>query len=123
METFIGHSYSVAITDFVNVNEGEVNPQYIILASIQQAEFVVKGELYRDLISSNKNIHEQTVQEKREGVVTWLIRLSNVGTANGRHIPEINRWLVFFEYKGVQFSIPAHSYTYLSTVNPVQDQI
>lgn len=122
METFIGHSYSVAITDFVNVNEGEVNAAYIILASIQQAEFVVKGELYRDLASTNNAIHEQAVQEKREGVVTGLIRLNNVG-GNGQRVPEINHWLVFFEYKGVQFSIPARNYAYLSTIKPVQDQI
>lgn len=122
METFIGHSYTVAVNSFINVNEGEVDPKYIVLASIQQAEFAVKGVVYGELNSSNEERAEKARREPHEGVVTGLIRI-NPRFTNDRPMPEIQRWIVFFEYQGVQFSMPARNFNYLSSVKSISEQI
>lgn len=123
METLIGHTISVAIMSFVNINEGDADPNYIIIASIQQAEFVVKGRLYSEITSTKGDESKRAIAEKREGIVTGMIRLNNM--TNNARAPqsEVFHWLVFYEYKGVQFSMPAYNYNYFSFAKPINSQI
>lgn len=123
MEVLIGHTLSVAIMSFVNINEGEADPNYIIIASIQQAEFVVKGRLYSELTSTRGDEAKNAIAEKREGIVTGMIRLNNMSNSDGSPQSEVFHWLVFFEYKGVQFSMPAYNYNYFSFAKPISSQI
>lgn len=126
MNTFIGHSYTVAITSLVNLNEGDPHPNYLPLASIQQAEWAVKLPIYRAM--ENKETSKEAKNKARKGRVTNVIRVglrSAVEMENPDYRPEYDarRWIVLYEYEGVQFSMPARQFKYLSSVKPIPEQI
>lgn len=121
MDVMVGHRFAVAIVNFEDVTsqdqlEAGGDHSYIVSGSIQQAEFIIKGRLYAQLNDDNESVRREAMEEKREGVVTGLARLTN--RDNGSE-----RWVVYFEYRGCQFSIPAERYTYLSLTKSVPEQI
>lgn len=50
LEDLVGQRLKVAIDQFVQTNEAEVDAEYILLGSLQQAEFVIGGTQYSEYL-------------------------------------------------------------------------
>ena len=117
LDDFIGRRKKVAIDRFVQTNEGEADSEYILLGSIQQAEFVIGGNLYSEFLKDPDKVKD----EVREGTVTQIIeRPAHKDEETGEWVP--NRSTVFIDYNGLTVGMPESYFHYVSQVTPLSQR-
>ncbi|MFD1287873.1 MULTISPECIES: hypothetical protein [Lactobacillus] len=116
LDDLVGQRKKVAIDQFVQTNEGEADSEYILLGSIQQAEFTVGNPLYNQYIKEPK----QVTSKVREGVITRIVEIpEKIIDSNGERKVVPPRDIVFFDYHGISLSMRGNDFCYLSRVEPL----
>lgn len=116
LDDLIGQRLKVAIDQFVKTNEGEVDAEYILLGSIQQAEFVIGGTIYSDYLKDADSVREKT----REGIITQIIeRPEREIVQDGKKVMLPNRSMIFFDYHGMTLGMREQDFYYRSLVTPL----
>ena len=119
LEDLIGQRRAIAIDQFVQTNEGEVDPEYILLGSIQQAEFVVMGTLFSAFDKDPEAVRKQV----HEGVITQILeRPAHYVEEDGKRIFVPDRSMVYFDYHGVSLGMREQDFYYRSQVKTLSQR-
>lgn len=119
LEDLVGQRRAIAIDQFVQTNEGEVDPEYILLGSIQQAEFVVMGTLFSKFDKDPEAVRKQV----HEGVITQILeRPAHFVEDDGKRILVPNRSMIYFDYHGVSLGMREQDFYYRSQVKTLRQR-
>lgn len=116
LEDLVGQRLKVAIDQFVQTNEAEVDAEYILLGSLQQAEFVIGGTQYSEYLKDPQAYRK----EVREGVITQIIeRPERMIVEDGERKLIPNRSMVFIDYRGMTIGMREQDFYYRSLITPL----
>lgn len=116
LDDLVGQRLKVAIDRFVQTNEGEVGAEYILLGSIQQAEFIIGGTIYSQYLKDKDAVRDVV----REGVITQVIYLPEREIEqDGERVTLPNRSAVFVDYHGMTIRIKEDQFHYRSLITPL----
>lgn len=104
LENFIAQHVKISILTLAKTDsyDEEGNHRYIALGSIQQAEFTINGEMYKDYVADPDKFKSQD----RVGIVTQVIETPSFG-------------FVSFQYQGVELGMLAKNFYYQSFTRPL----
>lgn len=108
IEFLVGKVYKIAITNFVETGDldQDQNPEYIVMGSIRQAEFVIGRELFREFTQAQNAEDTSFVDQTREGVITDVV-------------DTVDLQMIFFKYRGMSLAMYANDYDYMSYTKPL----
>lgn len=119
LDDLVGQRLKVAVDHFVQTNEGEVDAEYILLGSIQQAEFIIGGILFSQYEKDKDKVRD----EVHEGTITQVIYLPEREVErDGERITLPDRSRVFFDWHGMTITMSEQNFHYRSLITPITER-
>lgn len=108
MDILVGKEFKLAIVDFMATDtyDDEGHPEYVVLGSMKQAEYIVSKELMNEYEKAEKEKETSFTSKRRHGVITDVI-----------DTPELQ--IIFFNYRGISLAMYENDFVYSTYLQPL----